>query len=336
MNDIPFGFGAHPSKEDPRTISHTDITLGAPVPPAALIDYSDIPHKNQMKVGICTAACVTALAEKQFGTAWRGSMEWLYKIGKVFIDGNMDEGSSIFTMLKAAQKYGIPSESKYPSDCNRSYAEFMSDTNITQEMLDDASLHKIGGYVSVPLTADALMQAIYTSKCGLATRMSVGSSWWTDEEGNATWDKDKLQPLRAPQSVVSGHAIGQVGYQANQDLLLIDRNSWSEQWCDNGDVSFYFKTQAPYFTEAWTITDKVLFTKDLRMGQSGPDVMRLQQFLNTHGFPVALSGIGSSGNETFYFGLATFNALKKAQQANNIPATGYFGPITRAWANKLL
>lgn len=73
------------------------------------------------------------------------------------------------------------------------------------------------------------------------------------------------------------------------------------------------------------------FTRDLRVGSVGDDVRALQIFLNTHGFPVAVSGAGSTGMETTLFGGLTKAALIKFQIANNIaPASGYFGPKTRA------
>lgn len=335
MSNQPFALGADPSPEDPRTIKSTDLALALAVPPFHKKDYAGFPHKDQMRVGICTAAAVSAAAEKFFGDPnWRGSMEWLYKIGKMFIDGNTTEGSSAFTMLKAAQKYGIPSESKFPSNCNRSYTEFMQNLNITQAMLDDAAKHKIPGYASVPMNVDALVQAIYASRSGLVTRMTVGNEWWTDSAGNWTNDPAKLQPLRAPKVIISGHLIVQNGYElGTNDVKFIDRNSWGDNWCDKGDIYFYFKNLIGYFTEAWTIVGRVLFANDLRMGTIHADVKRLQEFLNTHGFPVAPAGNGSPGNETTYFGLLTFNALKKFQAANGIPNTGYFGPLTRAKVN---
>jgi hypothetical protein len=74
----------------------------------------------------------------------------------------------------------------------------------------------------------------------------------------------------------------------------------------------------------------VTFTKNLTIGSDGEDVRALQVFLNTHGFPVSLTGPGSTGNETNFFGLLTKAALAKFQAANGIsPALGYFGPITR-------
>ncbi len=72
-------------------------------------------------------------------------------------------------------------------------------------------------------------------------------------------------------------------------------------------------------------------TRDLKRGMTGEDVRTLQKFLNSHGYPVALSGAGSVGNETTYFGAATEAAVIRFQIANKIsPSVGYVGPITRA------
>jgi peptidoglycan hydrolase-like protein with peptidoglycan-binding domain len=73
------------------------------------------------------------------------------------------------------------------------------------------------------------------------------------------------------------------------------------------------------------------FTRDLTLGSSGSDVTALQKFLNSHGFMVAASGPGSAGMETTLFGGMTKAALAKFQAAHGImPASGYFGPKTRA------
>ena len=70
---------------------------------------------------------------------------------------------------------------------------------------------------------------------------------------------------------------------------------------------------------------------NLSPGSTGEDVRNLQKLLNKHGFIVAASGVGSVGNETTYFGNATYRALTRFQQANAIsPAIGLFGPRTRA------
>ena len=73
------------------------------------------------------------------------------------------------------------------------------------------------------------------------------------------------------------------------------------------------------------------FTRNLTVGSVGADVMALQQLLNSKGFTVATAGAGAPGAESTYFGAKTKAALAAFQAANGIaPASGYFGPITRA------
>ena len=65
----------------------------------------------------------------------------------------------------------------------------------------------------------------------------------------------------------------------------------------------------------------------------------LQVFLNSVGILISQSGPGSSGNESNYFGQATYNALVKFQKVHvseifgtnlNLSGLGIFGPKTRA------
>lgn len=84
-------------------------------------------------------------------------------------------------------------------------------------------------------------------------------------------------------------------------------------------------------------SNKNPFTRDLRLNMDHPDVARLQAYLNSHGFPVATSGWGSPGQEATTFGKKTQAALIKFQKANKItPASGLFGPKTRAFVNQTL
>lgn len=88
-----------------------------------------------------------------------------------------------------------------------------------------------------------------------------------------------------------------------------------------------------------------VFQRPLSLGMRGEDVRALQIILNKDmGTLVAESGVGSPGNETDYFGLATKRALIKFQEkyANEILAptgvthgNGYAGGYTRAKLRKL-
>lgn len=73
-----------------------------------------------------------------------------------------------------------------------------------------------------------------------------------------------------------------------------------------------------------------IFTKNLKWGMVDGEVKELQKFLNTHGFPVSLSGAGSLGNETTYFGLRTKAAVILFQKAKGLVPDGIVGPKTRA------
>jgi hypothetical protein len=80
---------------------------------------------------------------------------------------------------------------------------------------------------------------------------------------------------------------------------------------------------------------KFIFTRNLSVGMTHPDVKELQKFLNANGSVVATTGSGSLGKETSYFGPATKAALIKFQKAKKIdPASGFFGPISRSVVNK--
>lgn len=81
--------------------------------------------------------------------------------------------------------------------------------------------------------------------------------------------------------------------------------------------------------EASSVSPSITFFRNLSLWMAGPDVQALQVFLNTHGFSLALSDAGSPGHETNTFGLKTYQALIRFQEANDLPATGFFGPLTR-------
>ena len=85
---------------------------------------------------------------------------------------------------------------------------------------------------------------------------------------------------------------------------------------------------------------KAAIISNLSSGSRGPSVKILQQFLNTHGFPVASSGPGASGQETDFFGRLTGEAVKKFQvqygiASQGIPGYGFVGPKTRAKISEL-
>jgi hypothetical protein len=78
-----------------------------------------------------------------------------------------------------------------------------------------------------------------------------------------------------------------------------------------------------------TVNTTTPITRTLKLGMQGDDVKALQVYLNTHGYPASLSGAGSLGNETIYFGLKTKQAVIKFQLANMLVGDGIVGKMTR-------
>lgn len=94
------------------------------------------------------------------------------------------------------------------------------------------------------------------------------------------------------------------------------------------------------------VENRFAFKRDLTLGSTGFDVRELQVFLNRDlDTKLAVSGVGSSGQETQYFGPITKNALIRFQEkyASEIltpfglsRGTGYFGPSTRNKIDSIL
>ena len=82
----------------------------------------------------------------------------------------------------------------------------------------------------------------------------------------------------------------------------------------------------------------ITFSRNLTVGSKGDDVKCLQALLNQSAdTQVASTGVGSTGNETTYFGALTKAAVAKYQAKNGIsPVAGFFGPITRTNISSML
>ncbi len=105
------------------------------------------------------------------------------------------------------------------------------------------------------------------------------------------------------------------------------------------------ETEVPSTPVVTEPTPTVTFTKNLKPGDTDPQVQLLQQFLNTHGYPIATTGAGSPGHESTYFGSLTKAALIKFQNDHAAEiltplglteGTGYFYTVTREYVNSIL
>lgn len=84
-----------------------------------------------------------------------------------------------------------------------------------------------------------------------------------------------------------------------------------------------------------TSSNQFVFTRNLYWGITGNDVKELQTFLISQNSGPAARRLAAHGT-TKTFATLTLNALTEFQKdAGILPASGYFGPITRAYVNKL-
>lgn len=267
-------FGANKSKNDYRTVTSEQIRDKATILPQSYKVDLQKPMTNdisaQGKIGMCTACAVRMASEEAFNDGKRLSECWLYLMGKVLIEGELFEGSSAFTMLKAANKFGIPEdimEAEFPLYTTGNYEQFINSFKtryggkIPQRVFDNAAKHKIPGYYKVALSPTALATEVYNGKT-LVFRLAVGDNTYKDKWGNVSWKASDLLPLRAPKVFDGGHLMVINEYSGlNEFQKLSGPNSFSNKWCEDqpdgykGYFNFIFKTQKPYFTEAWAISE---------------------------------------------------------------------------------
>lgn len=252
MDKIP-GLGALPSKKDIRTFTH---------PPTKAVyvqkggsKYLPTDIEDQSKVGICTAISLTQNARKVTGKKY--SADFQYLMQKKIYDGNWYEGSSILHSLKVAKNIGLlPAEEwKHTTQEDRdgSYTNYIAklkaipDAEIAR-LSAIAAAYKIEAYASVGVDRDTLAGAITESEGGVLVRFDVGKEWWTDKKGNSTWDKDALQPLRAPKVIVSGHALIESNFDGGSFRVA---NMWGPEWADGGTAYHILADYSP--SEAWRV-----------------------------------------------------------------------------------
>ena len=89
------------------------------------------------------------------------------------------------------------------------------------------------------------------------------------------------------------------------------------------------QTSSSCIPSTTTSTSTYAFKELMSLGKVHGEVKILQQLLNSNGHTVSLSGPGSKGLETTYYGPATERAVKALQSRYKVTPTGSVGSITR-------
>lgn len=237
---MKYSTGAEKSKIDLRTYSYKPTKSSQKGGERYATKFID----DQHKVGICTSISLTMNAHKATGKKY--SPDFQYLIQKKFTDGNWDEGSSIFSAIKTANKFGMLPEKYWKfttiEDRKKSYRTWIKKLQkITDKEIEDL-LDKcekvIQGYAKVPVSPEYLKNAIDDSTSGLLVRFAIGEEWW----------KNPIEPLRPAKEFISGHAVSSTNYDGGSFRIA---NSWGTDWADKGTAYHLYNQYKP--TEAYSV-----------------------------------------------------------------------------------
>ena len=117
----------------------------------------------------------------------------------------------------------------------------------------------------------------------------------------------------------NAHDLTQTGYLDPETEALLNKVVAADPSLAGG-TSVPSTPSGPSTTPSAAQT--AIFTRNLAAGDTGSDVSALQQFLIANGFLHAASPTG-------YFGLGTQAALAAWQGSQGLPATGFFGSLSR-------
>lgn len=326
----PHGFSNLGGLDKP--VDKRDIKLGATSPakythPISLTNAKAwaMPIEYQGQQPACGAHAGAEVKDLLLGTRFSPRATWADL--KSFDGWPIDAGTDIRSIFKSITKNGVIDFDVYGNDVSlseTSYARSLTDA------LKALALRRSGsGYGFITdLSFDGLKQFISDHGPSILL-LRVGAEWWTAAGGAGSWAEKDILPLRTPNPAVSGHFVVAHSFD---DQYIYFVNHWSDSWGRKGH-GYFGANYMPFITDAGALFP-LSFTKDLSIGMADPEVANLQKYLNAHGYIVAPAGQpGSAGHETNYFGSLTEAAVKHFQSANGIsPVSGYFGPLSRAFA----
>lgn len=183
------------------------------------------------------------------------------------------------------------------------------------------TLKKVGWKaVSVPIDIESIAKAIRDNEAVI---------WEIQGRNNGTWLSNNPKPPLAKDGIWTHFMCSQGAGLWNNKKSIDMFQSWGEEVGDAGIQHFTEDyINSGYIIDCFTFLKipKYQFNTDFGMYTFRfTDVYNLQKILIVGGY--------GSFIPTGFFGSLTQEALEKFQSANNIPATGFCGQITRALLN---
>lgn len=364
-------YGAILGPQDPRNhdlASYVPIAeVGLPVSYYPNLD--GIPHWMQNRLGACVGHAsgkskqVSVFHEN--GTIAPLSARFIYAMCKALEGTHQPEGDfSQFApttegtypelAAKVLQKIGVATEATVPNNTlldHETYVYQRNRANIPGQ--SEAAAFKISNYSFAPITEAGIKTAIQfagENKGGVFMLVALDKAWWTAKDGATSWSARDILPLRAPidQATMGGHEVYPYAFDEIDGRTIIRVfNSWSDQWGDGGNGYFFLDEYLPHIVQVISVVDlpsnyqadawRYTFTRALKLGMSGSDVVALQHALR-------IDGEFTYPTLTGYFGPVTLAAVKAFQEkyASEILSpvgltqpTGFVGTMTLKKLNSI-
>lgn len=210
---------------DKRDVTYTYHAM--PLPEKVDLRPEMPPVYNQGQLGSCTANAGGAA----FAYMHKKNEKELFMPSRLFIyyntrkrDGTIkyDAGSTIRSTIKAMVKYGAALEELWPYDIEKFAAKPLS------RVYKNGKTNMVVSYLKVPQNETAL-------KTSLAQGFPIvfGFSVYDSFESVTVANTGIVEMPLDDESLVGGHAVVLVGYDDTQNMFIV-RNSWGEEWGDQG------------------------------------------------------------------------------------------------------
>jgi len=198
--------------------------------------------------GTCTSHMADGLKEffdsQEYYKEIKLSQKFIYHNTKKISGLWNIEGDYLRNALLSVCRYGAPLETIYPDIKRNTWEEYVKEEP-SSEVYIEAEKYKGDTFWSVGRTIDEFRQAIFQQQAPIG----FGMMWY---ESYRNIKSDGILPI-ASGNAIGGHAVIAVDW-VNEKLRC--RNSWGEDWGENG----YFYVPFSEFTkhdiwDAWILTD---------------------------------------------------------------------------------